>query len=72
MGAFSQCPSCGEKLEETDRYCRCCGQANKSIRGKITGLIGDFFKDYVAFDSKLVATLTPLITKPGFLSLEFV
>jgi len=70
--SFSECPMCGNPLMETDKFCSNCGQGNKSIRSSFLALIANFFEDYVAFDSKFFVTIIPLITNPGFLTLEFI
>ncbi len=69
---FTECPSCGHELIDTDKFCPSCGQANKSIRHSLLTLLINFFEDYIAFDSKLFRTLVPLVSKPGFLTLEFI
>jgi hypothetical protein len=65
------CLNCQEPLIGHN-YCPNCGQTNTDRDLSIWTLLGDFFRDYFAFDSKLFRTIRPLIIKPGWVPLDFV
>lgn len=64
----TNCLNCG--AEVTGKFCSNCGQENVETRENFLHLafhtIGDFFH----FDSKFFRSFVPLLTKPGFLTLE--
>jgi hypothetical protein len=63
------CLNCGTVV--LDRYCHHCGQENTEPGMTVIGLVQHFFYDITHFDGKFFDTTRHLITKPGFLSLEF-
>lgn len=64
----TDCLNCGTQV--TGNFCSLCGQENIETRENFFHLafhtIGDFFH----FDSKFFRSFVPLLTKPGFLTLE--
>ena len=64
------CLNCGTAL--TDRYCHNCGQENTEPKETIWTLVSHFFNDITHFDGKFFSTVKYLITKPGFLSAEYI
>ncbi len=66
----TNCLNCDVQVD--GRYCKNCGQENIEPKQTFWGLITHFFNDVTHFDSKLWATLKPLVTKPGFLTEEYV
>lgn len=65
------CPNCGTHLKEEMNYCFNCGQENHVKRVSMKMLTGDFVSTYFSADSKVFTSLRYLITKPSFLSLEY-
>jgi Protein of unknown function (DUF3667) len=64
------CLNCGAAL--TDRYCQNCGQENTEPKETLWTLVSHFFNDITHFDGKFFSTVKYLITKPGFLSAEYI
>lgn len=64
------CLNCGAPL--TGRYCHICGQENTEPKETVWGLISHFFNDITHFDGKFFSTVKCLLTKPGFLSSEYI
>lgn len=64
------CLNCNAVVE--DRYCSICGQENLEPQETAGHLIGHFFNDITHFDGKFFSSLKYLLTKPGFLSAEYV
>ena len=65
-----RCLNCG--LEITTNYCPDCGQHNTSHNHGLKQFLLEFLEEFIRFDSKLVRTIVPLVTKPGFLTKEWV
>ena len=53
------------------RFCHRCGQENIEPKESVWDLISHFFKDITHFDGKFFSSLKYLVTKPGFLSTEY-
>lgn len=64
------CLNCGATLH--GRYCHVCGQENVEPKESVGHIFRHFFEDVTHFDGKFFSTLKLLITKPGFLSAEYV
>ncbi len=64
------CLNC--KTELQGRYCHVCGQENIEPKETLWGLISHFFYDITHFDGKFFSTTKFLVTRPGFLSTEYV
>ncbi len=54
------------------KYCSFCGQENVDPQESILNLIGHFFKDITHFDGKFFSSVKYVITKPGFLTSEYI
>ena len=54
------------------KYCSFCGQENVDPQESILHLIGHFFKDITHFDGKFFSSVKYVVTKPGFLSSEYI
>lgn len=67
----SECFNCHTPFTQNENYCPNCGQENHSRQASTRMLLDDFLKDYIAFDSKLFKSVVPLLTKPGFVTMEF-
>lgn len=64
------CLNCNTEL--VGRYCQKCGQENIEPHETIWGLVHHFFADITHFDGKFFNTVRYLITRPGFLSKEYI
>lgn len=54
------------------RYCSICGQENLEPQESLWNLIVHFFNDITHFDGKFFSSVKFIVTKPGFLSSEYV
>jgi hypothetical protein len=63
------CLNCNANLH--GRYCHVCGQENLEPKESVWHLTTHFFNDITHFDGKFFSTVKLLITKPGFLSKEY-
>jgi hypothetical protein len=53
------------------KYCHICGQENIEPKETAWHLVTHFFQDITHFDGKFFSTVKLLITRPGFLSREY-
>jgi Protein of unknown function (DUF3667) len=65
---FIICPNCG--AEEVGKFCPNCGQSNKDFNKPIKEIFGDLL-DSINLDIRLVNSLLPFFTKPGYLTEEY-
>ena len=63
------CLNCGTVVQ--GRFCHVCGQENIVPHETFGHMIKHFFYDITHFDSKFLDTVKFLVTKPGFLSREY-
>jgi hypothetical protein len=63
------CLNCNAELN--GRFCHLCGQENLEPRESVWSLVSHFFYDITHFDGKFFTTLGYLVSKPGFLSKEY-
>jgi len=63
------CLNCGTIVEE--RFCTHCGQENIEPHESFGHLVRHFFDDFTHYDSKFFVTIRDLLTKPGFLTAEY-
>jgi hypothetical protein len=64
------CLNCNAQIYGT--YCHICGQENIEPKESLWHLITHFFKDITHFDGNFFSTLKFLVTKPGYLSKEYI
>ena len=64
-----RCENCGAPL--LGEHCYACGQPTKGLVRHFSSVIGDFFDTVFNIDSRVLRTIGPLLTRPGFLSLEY-
>lgn len=64
------CLNCNAVVQE--RYCGICGQENLEPQETAGHLVSHFFNDITHFDGKFFSSMKYLLTKPGFLSKEYV
>ncbi|MCZ4222669.1 DUF3667 domain-containing protein [Pedobacter rhodius] len=63
------CLNCGANVET--HYCSNCGQPNLELKESFWGFISHSIAHYFHFDNKFFQTLTPLLTKPGQVTLDY-
>lgn len=64
------CLNCKEALEESFKFCPECGQ-EAELDESVKSLLTHFLNDYFTFDSKIIRSVVPLITRPAFLTQEY-
>ena len=64
-----QCENCGTVL--LGEHCHACGQPIKGLVRRFSSVFGDFLDTVFNIDSRVLRTIGPLLTRPGFLSLEY-
>ncbi len=64
-----RCPNCGEKVIQN--FCPNCGQEKTDKILPASHLLHDAFDEFFKLDSKFGKTLVPLVSKPGFLTAEY-
>ena len=63
------CLNCGTKL--TDIFCHHCGQKDIPRRQTLGELFSNFISSFWSYEGKFFLTTKYLITKPGFLAVEY-
>jgi Protein of unknown function (DUF3667) len=63
------CLNCNAQVQ--GRFCHICGQENIEPKESLWHLVSHFFQDITHFDGKFFSSLKLLITRPGFLSREY-
>ncbi|SER79775.1 DUF3667 domain-containing protein [Pedobacter rhizosphaerae] len=63
------CLNCGSHVEK--HYCSDCGQPNLELKESFWGFLSHSIAHYFHFDNKFFQTLTPLLTKPGQVTLDY-
>ena len=66
------CLNCGHKLQGDDNFCSRCGQLNNTKRQTFMDWVREVLGDFFAYDSRLLNSLTPLLLKPGQLSIDYI
>jgi Protein of unknown function (DUF3667) len=64
------CLNCNATIN--GRYCSICGQENLEPQESVWHLIVHFFNDITHFDGKFFSSVKYVVTKPGFLSSEYI
>ena len=66
---MATCPNCGVSFD--GQYCWNCGQKNRARVITLGELLRDGFGELFDFDSRLWRTIWPLMSRPGFLTSEY-
>ena len=66
------CPNCGRRDIGRDAFCPDCGQENHELDPSFRHILSEFLESTLHFDSKFFRTASALVTRPGFLTREFV
>ncbi|MDC6349938.1 DUF3667 domain-containing protein [Zeaxanthinibacter sp. PT1] len=67
----TKCLNCGHPLDISDRYCPQCSQANNNKKRTLVNYIEEFFNTVVAYDSRLLRTLSAMLLHPGKITREY-
>ena len=67
---YEHCLNCGEKLN--GMYCHKCGQKATSASPNIWAFLSEYANHAYIWDTKLLPTLWKLVSKPGYLTREFI
>jgi hypothetical protein len=67
--SLDKCKNCHAPL--VGPYCAICGQEQDSHRRTVRGLVHDFVKDLVNFDSRILRTARALLFQPGELACAY-
>lgn len=65
----NDCLNCGTELQ--GHFCHVCGQPNLHVKEPFWHFISHSISHYFHFDEKFFSTLKPLLTKPGFLTQQY-
>lgn len=71
VNAHHTCLNCQHSLPVGDRFCGKCGQESRETGESLASFFKHFLSDYFTFDSKIGRSFLPLLSKPGFLTAEF-
>jgi len=66
------CTNCGLQLQKEYRFCPQCGQKDHDLDMPISHLLGEAIEGFLHLDSKSFQTVRNLVSKPGFLTTEFI
>jgi len=69
VDAPAACANCGAALQ--GKYCSQCGQKIAPLNPTLGEFLHELLHEIAHVDGKIITTLRLLITKPGFLSLEY-
>ena len=67
--AKTLCANCGSEL--FGPHCYACGQPVKGMVRQLSSILADIGDTILNIDSRIFRTLWPLLTKPGFLTNEY-
>ena len=66
------CSNCSEPLPGQADYCPACGQSIKVISRPWREVFGELLNEMFDFDGRMLLSLRYLLTRPGFLSYEYI
>lgn len=69
MAEHGSCLNCGEAL--VGKFCHHCGQEDLPLHPSLRQLASELLGEFFSFDSRLLRTLRPLLTRPGELTREY-
>ncbi len=68
----TECTNCGHPLDVSDKFCPNCSQANSTKKLSLKDFFDEFFASLISYDSKLLKTLTALLSKPGKITKDYI
>ena len=69
VNSTDECPNCSAEL--SGPYCSGCGQRQLDLDRPLREIAGEAMEAFLSFDARILRTLTPLVSRPGFLTREF-
>lgn len=66
------CSNCAQPLPSQADFCPACGQSVKVITRPWHDVFGELIKELFDFDGRMLLSLRLLLTRPGFLSFEYI
>ncbi len=70
--SLESCKNCHKALPGLAEFCPACGQSVKIIRRPWREVFGELVTELFDFDGRMLLSLRLLLTRPGFLSLEYI
>lgn len=67
----NRCLNCGHTLGEIYNFCPHCGQENNDNNVSFGTFVGEFFANYLSFDTRIGRSTQPFFFRPGFLTNRF-
>lgn len=67
-----ECKNCNHPLDISDKFCPNCSQANSNKKLTLKDFFDEFFSSLISYDSKLLKTLSALLTKPGKITRDYI
>ncbi|SHJ18442.1 Protein of unknown function [Arenibacter nanhaiticus] len=68
----TKCLNCDHSLDISDRFCPNCSQENSTKKLSLKVYIVEFFSTFIAYDSKLIRTLSHLLFHPGKMTKDYI
>ena len=68
----ASCKNCNKPLPGQADFCPACGQSVKVINRPWREVLGELLTELIDFDGRMLVSLRLLLTRPGFLSHEYV
>jgi Protein of unknown function (DUF3667) len=65
------CHNCDTAFDETDNFCRKCGQENHDLKVPIPHILEEVFEGFTHFDNKFFTTIKSIFSKPGLITKDF-
>lgn len=72
MESNNQCLNCRSVIRRADVYCYKCGQKNIPPVLPVKEFFHNFLEDYFTFDSKVFRSTVWLMTRPGYLTKQYI
>jgi hypothetical protein len=66
------CKNCDKPLPGQADFCPACGQSVKTVRRPWRDVFDELARELLDFDGRMLRSLRLLLTRPGFLSLEYI
>ncbi|MFX0557377.1 DUF3667 domain-containing protein [Maribacter sp. CXY002] len=66
------CLNCNHPLDISDKFCPNCSQANSTKKLTLKDFFEEFFSNIISYDSRLLKTLTTILTRPGSISKDYI
>jgi hypothetical protein len=65
------CHNCDTVFDESDNFCRKCGQENHDLKVPIPHILEEVFEGFTHFDNKFFTTIKSIFSKPGLITKDF-